>query len=142
MAAFALGALLASSNVIAAEENGTLRVEILGAAPSTGQILGSLFNSEASYMTAPYAESSAPVDQSGNAALIFNDVPPGAYAVSIVYDEDNVGELDTGFFGIPSEAFGFSNDAKASFGPPPYAEARFIVSEDARAIRINLDEAE
>jgi len=128
--------------VSAASDAIELTVEVHGGIANRGQILASLFNSEETYMSEPFAETSAPVDGSGGAVLNFQNIPPGEYALSIVYDEDGDGELDTGFLGIPQEAFGFSNDAKARFGPPPYEEARFSVSEQNRTISINLDAAE
>ena len=34
-------------------------------------------------------------------------------------------KLDTNFFGIPKEQFGFSNNAKGRFGPPSFESASF-----------------
>jgi uncharacterized protein (DUF2141 family) len=35
------------------------------------------------------------------------------------------GKLDTGLLGIPTEGYGFSNDAKALFSAPSFADASF-----------------
>ena len=35
------------------------------------------------------------------------------------------GKLDTNWLGIPKEGYGFSNDAKGSFGAPPFSAAGF-----------------
>ncbi len=126
----------------AANDAFVLNVEVHGGIADRGQILASLFNFEETYMSEPFADTSAPVDSTGRASLNFPNLPPGEYALSVIYDEDGDGELDTGFLGIPQEAFGFSNDAKARFGPPPYEEARFSVSEQNTNISINLDAAE
>ncbi len=133
---------LVAQSASAASDNVVLTVEVYGGTANTGQILASLFNSEENYMSEPFAETTAPVDQAGQATLSFQAVLPGEYALSIVYDEDGDGELDTGFLGMPQESFGFSNDAKARFGPPPYEEVSFSVSAASNTISINLDFAE
>ena len=52
--------------------------------------------------------------------------PPGTYAVKLHIDENENGELDTNFLGIPKEQFGFSNNAKA-LGIPKFEAASFVV---------------
>ena len=44
-----------------------------------------------------------------------------------------------GFFGIPTEDYGFSNNAKASFGPPDYQDAKFLFNRKALTIEISVD---
>ena len=41
------------------------------------------------------------------------------------HDENSNGKLDRNFVGMPKEGVGASNDAKGSFGPPKFADARF-----------------
>lgn len=53
------------------------------------------------------------------------DVPPGRYAIGVMHDEDDDGEFDTGFLGIPSEGYGFSRDARGTLGPPSFDSAAF-----------------
>jgi uncharacterized protein (DUF2141 family) len=38
--------------------------------------------------------------------------------------------MDFNVLGIPTEAFGFSNNASGSFGPPKFEAARFTVKGD------------
>tara|TARA_B100000676_G_scaffold293923_1_gene331280 strand:+ start:573 stop:977 length:405 start_codon:yes stop_codon:yes gene_type:complete len=38
------------------------------------------------------------------------DIPPGTYAVKLHIDENENGELDTNFLGIPKEQYGISNN--------------------------------
>jgi uncharacterized protein (DUF2141 family) len=40
--------------------------------------------------------------------------------------------------GIPTEAYGFSNDATGNFGPPTFEKAKFSVGKDATKVTINL----
>jgi uncharacterized protein (DUF2141 family) len=61
--------------------------------------------------------------------VVFENLQPGNYAVSVFHDENENEKLDAGFMGIPLEPYGFSNDAKGTFGPPSFEKA--MVSIDA-----------
>ena len=54
------------------------------------------------------------------------EIAPGTYAIGAYVDENENEKLDTNFFGIPKEQFGFSNNAKA-FGIPKFEAASFII---------------
>ena len=60
----------------------------------------------------------------------FKDLPEGEYAVSLFVDENSNGKMDANAIGIPTESFGFSNNAFGNFGPPTFAQAKFIVGKD------------
>jgi uncharacterized protein (DUF2141 family) len=63
--------------------------------------------------------------------VVLEDIPPGEYAVSLYHDENDNGKLDTGLFGIPTEKYGFSNNAKGQYGPPSYEDCKFRVDGDS-----------
>ncbi|MBK8497596.1 MAG: DUF2141 domain-containing protein [Flavobacteriales bacterium] len=66
------------------------------------------------------------------------DLVPGVYAIKIFHDVNNNGELDTNWLGIPTEPYGFSNDAMGTFGPPAFKDASFVVGEGRSTIRIKM----
>jgi uncharacterized protein (DUF2141 family) len=39
--------------------------------------------------------------------------------------------MDNNFFGIPKEQYGFSNNARALFGPPNFEDASFVLNGTA-----------
>ena len=57
----------------------------------------------------------------------------------LYHDENGNGEFDTNLFGFPLENYGFSNNARAIFGPPAYDKAAFRLAEDEQehVIRLN-----
>lgn len=55
----------------------------------------------------------------------FEDIPPGTYAIAVVHDENMNGELDVNWLGVPSEGYGFSNDATGILGAPSFTAASF-----------------
>ena len=72
-------------------------------------------------------------------AFSFENLPPGSYALAVYHDENGDGKLDTNFLGIPTERYGFSNDARSMmFFPPSFAAARFVVPTVGTAISLRL----
>ncbi len=65
-------------------------------------------------------------------------LPYGEYAIKVYHDENSNNELDTMMFGIPSEDYGFSNDARGSVGPPEYKDALLILDSPKKEITINV----
>lgn len=74
--------------------------------------------------------------ENGRAHWTVEAVPFGTYAVRLYHDENDNGELDTNVFGVPREAYGFSNNARGRFGPPNFEEAAFTVESDSLSLTI------
>jgi uncharacterized protein (DUF2141 family) len=68
----------------------------------------------------------------------FEDVPSGTYALVVLHDENMNGKLDTNWLGIPKEGYGFSNNAKASFGRPSFSAASFLYNGKGLDLMIAL----
>lgn len=68
----------------------------------------------------------------------FENIPSGTYALVVVHDENMNGKLDTRWPGIPTEGYGFSNDAKASFSAPPFSAASFTYDGQTLDLTIRL----
>ncbi|MEW6561871.1 MAG: DUF2141 domain-containing protein [Pseudomonadota bacterium] len=59
----------------------------------------------------------------------FRGIKPGRYAVAVYADLNGNHELDSNFVGMPTEPYGFSRDARSSFGVPSFEQAAFEVGE-------------
>jgi len=59
------------------------------------------------------------------------ELPPGTYAIGIFHDVNPNNTMDNNFFGIPKEQYGFSNNARALFGPPNFEDASFLLNGTA-----------
>ena len=53
-------------------------------------------------------------------------------------DENDNGKLDANAIGMPIEPYAFSNDASGSFGPPSFAQAKFVVGKEKTTHVITL----
>jgi uncharacterized protein (DUF2141 family) len=101
-----------------------------------GQILAALYD-EAGWGRTSVAVASAPV--TGSTATLRLAAPAaGRYGVRLFHDVDGDGKLGANMFGIPTEPFGFSNDAPAQFGPPAFAAAAFDIGAAGAAQTIAL----
>ena len=105
---------------------GTVEVTVKGVASDEGQVLVALFLDDRGWPddeTAAFGAEVLPIRE-GGAQVTFEDVPAGPFALSVFHDKDKDRELDSGLFGIPTEDYGFSRDARDAFGPPGFDEAR------------------
>ncbi len=66
----------------------------------------------------------------GRSEAVIEAVPVGTWAISVIHDEDDNGELRTNFIGIPREGVGSSNDPAPRMGPPRWADAKFDLDAD------------
>lgn len=109
-----------------------ITVTITGLRSEKGTLYLSLYNSAEGYPKNPSAAfrlSSAPISN-GRGVFVLDDIPRGVYAIACYHDENNNGKLDTNFFGIPVEGTGASNNARSSWGPPKFRDAKFAVDGD------------
>ncbi|MGC6485050.1 MAG: DUF2141 domain-containing protein [Candidatus Puniceispirillales bacterium] len=70
--------------------------------------------------------------------LVFAGLDPGTYSLALFHDENSNGELDTVFFGIPTEGHGFSNNASAPFGPPDFNATAFEMTGEDQHMTVDL----
>lgn len=124
-------------------EGTSIKVHVTGLNSDKGVMRIALFNNAAAYTadkgTAEQSFKKAIGDIKNNQCdYVFTDVPNGDYAIKAYHDEDNSGKFYTGMFGIPKVQYGFSNNAKAMFGPPSFAKAQFPVTGKDVAIDMKL----
>ena len=60
----------------------------------------------------------------------FDNLPEGEYALAIYQDENKNKILDKNILGIPTEIYGFSNNARRTFSAPSFQEAKFKLNKD------------
>ena len=80
----------------------------------------------------------AEVNEVGEVLATFKDLSFGTYGLSLYHDVNGNGELDTNFMGIPKEPYGFSNNARGTFGPPKYTAAQFEYTKSGQQVTIKI----
>ena len=116
-----------------------IHVKILGIRNSTGAVACALFESPAGFPT-EFLHSATNIMmikiKDTQARCDFEDIPPGRYALAVIHDENMNGKLDTSPRGVPTEGYGFSNDAKAFLSAPSFRAASF--SYDGRNVDLTI----
>ncbi len=131
-----LGAALSSGAAALAQEPVTITLTVTGIAETRGDIGVALFAAD-SWSGQPVATASAAADAS-EVSVELSAPGPGRYAIRLFHDVDGDGALNTNLMGIPTEPFGFSNNAPARFGPPSVEDAGFDVPASGVSHTISL----
>ncbi len=100
----------------------TLTVEFEQLRNSNGKLLLEL-NNENEEVVKGFSEEIS----DNKCVIIIKDLEPGKYAFKYFHDENNDEEINTNFMGIPKEGYGFSNNAKGTFGPPSFEKMLFEI---------------
>ena len=125
-----LGMMVATLSVLASD-GGKLTVVVKNVQSTDGIIQVSLFDAEANWLKKGEMKK-VTIDDKEMVIVEFENVPDGTYAVSVIHDVNSNGDLDANFMGIPSEPYGFSNDARGMFGPADFDESKFEVKGDKK----------
>jgi uncharacterized protein (DUF2141 family) len=106
-----------------------------------GSLYVGVYKSEADFMKEEKAclKKIIPVATAGNLDLDVSELGPGTYAISCFHDVNDNGKLDTNLLGIPSEPYGFSNNARPKFRAPNWSETKFEVKTGGSRISIRLE---
>jgi uncharacterized protein (DUF2141 family) len=108
-----------------------LRVTVSGGPATPATLYVALFDSaEAMAADKPLAAQTLPM-RDGTAQLLFIGLAPGRYALKSFADENGNGKLDTNMVGVPTERYGFSNDATGRMGPPAFDAAAVVLDTDS-----------
>ncbi|MDP6433747.1 MAG: DUF2141 domain-containing protein, partial [Candidatus Scalindua sp.] len=72
--------------------------------------------------------------------FVFDTLPPGVYAVSVIHDENGNRTLERSGMGAPREGVGFSNEQKFSFYMPRFDKSKFpLALGDTKEIIIEMN---
>ncbi|MEX0284953.1 MAG: DUF2141 domain-containing protein [Paracoccaceae bacterium] len=127
--------LCAATNAMAAD----LTVRISGITSTAGEIFVALHDGAEGFpRDRKMVEGKRSVADPAGVTVVFTGLAAGDYAIAAFYDEDGDGELSTNLVGMPQEPFGFSQDARGSFGPPKFADAAVTVGAAGASTSITL----
>jgi uncharacterized protein (DUF2141 family) len=111
-----------------AQAQAKLEVTVKNIKESKGTIRVGLFTSEKDFLKT--AALGKVVKATGKElTVVFENLKPGDYAVSVIHDENENGELDSNAMGIPKEGFAFGNNAMGMFGPPSFEKAKITMQK-------------
>jgi uncharacterized protein (DUF2141 family) len=74
----------------------------------------------------------------GTRNAVFMQLPPGQYAIIVFHDENDNGRLDENAWGVPTEGYGFSNNAQGILGAPSFDAAKITLDGTKRSVAVSL----
>jgi uncharacterized protein (DUF2141 family) len=125
-----------------AENDSEVRIELAGLQSVSGKIFIAVYNEKKSWLgDDAFTSKEVVIDDAREDELVATSItlPPGEYAMTVFYDANDNGELDTNFIGIPNEPIALSNNARAKFGPPKYDDAKFTLGSENLVQQIRME---
>jgi uncharacterized protein (DUF2141 family) len=108
----------------AASATTELTITVTGLKPKGTLRLG-LFASQADYEAGRSISGAQPNVTADSVTFVLSDLAPGTYAIKFYHDVNDNKKMDSNPFGMPTEPYGFSNNAKGNFGPARWDKAAF-----------------
>ena len=128
--------LLTSVGLRAAAED--LTVEVRHVAPNGGPVMVALYDKSEDFPSPQKGLTGQVIDaQADSAVATFHGLAAGRYAVAVYQDLNRNGKFDKNFLGLPTEPYGFSKNARGSFGPPTFEAAAVDIPATSRVV-VNL----
>jgi len=117
----------------------SLTVRLIGLETADAAVAVAIYDSAQSFdaRTNPVASARLTVVD-GSATWRLFDLDPGIYAIAAYHDRNDNGELDRSALGLPSEPYGFSNDARGRLGPPRFQAAAVVLQSRRTELEIPL----
>jgi uncharacterized protein (DUF2141 family) len=114
-----------------------LQVTVTNIKGHKGDIIVGIFDSDENFLKKPIDGKLA--KPSGDSiTVIFENLKPGKYAVSVLHDANKNKDLDKNKLGIPKEGFGFSNNVLGAMGPPSFERAQIDLAPDQKDLDIGI----
>jgi uncharacterized protein (DUF2141 family) len=109
--------------------NSRLSVAVERVKADRGPVFCDLFNSEEGFPgPSPIVSGSIRLAASAQPmSCVFEKLPTGRYAVSVIQDENDNGQLDMSVFGAPTEGYGASNNILPPTSAPRFADSSIDV---------------
>ena len=122
----------------ATAQSAELAVNVTGIEMARGEICCALYPPDKEFLQASSAIAGQWLEaKSGGVQCRFTGIESGAYAVAVFQDYNSNKNNDTNLFGIPTEPWGVSNNARPMFRAPTFEEAQVSVA-DGKPLEISV----
>ena len=111
-------------------QSASITVTIKDIKDNKGSILVGIYTSKGEFLKTPSIRKAVKVTGS-EVTVVFDNLPRGEYAVSIIHDENDNKEFDRNKFGFPKEGYCFGNNALGRLGPPTYDQVKIKLTGES-----------
>ena len=114
-------------------------VTIDGVHNNQGNVFVGLYAGPAKFLQGNQNDAQRKVRAStGPMTVVFDNLPPGTYAVGAFHDENANDHLDTNMLGLPVEGYALSNNVRAVMAKPTFQQAAFTVGEQGANVALHI----
>ena len=121
-------------SVQTAPKKSTLTVEIRGIKKSVGKIFVAVYRKKDDYPAASGRYKYSIVDAKAGSTTANIELPNDTYAVAVFHDANDNTVMDKNMFGVPTEIYGFGNNARGTFSAPSFEEAAIELKQDKKIV--------
>jgi uncharacterized protein (DUF2141 family) len=114
-----------------------LQVTVTNIKGQKGNIIVGIFDSNENFLKKPL-DGRMEKASGDSITVVFENLKPGKYAVSVLHDANKNKDLDKNKLGIPKEGFGFSNNVIGAMGPPSFERALIDLTPDQKDLDIGI----
>jgi uncharacterized protein (DUF2141 family) len=133
------GAEPGGSQVNRTAANSSAILKVSGVLPGQGPVRVAVFSEGSDFPNHEKAATTLTLPSNANLTEgSLDDLPSGKFALAVYQDLNNDGKLNRSNFGIPKEPYGFSNNARGQFGPPPFQAAMLEAGQPSTTIALAL----
>ena len=135
VASIVAGSMFAAANAHAAR----IIVTVSGMKSATGGVYVGLYATPSKFLNGTQVDAMRKVRAStGPVTVVFDNLPPGTYAVGAYLDANNNDHLDTDFVGLPTEGYALSNGVRAVMSKPTFHQAAFTVGAEDKPVALHI----
>jgi uncharacterized protein (DUF2141 family) len=125
--------------VPADESTQTVSIHVSGLKSQSSNLYVAVFDSEEGFPKPEHSSTTTTIPVSAESVEFSLSLPDSSTTgIAIFQDLNGDGKLTKNGFGLPIEPYGFSNNARSTFGPPSFSQAAFKVSEKTTSIEISV----
>ncbi|WP_200836810.1 DUF2141 domain-containing protein [Rubripirellula obstinata] len=123
-----------------ASEPASASIVVDGASSDVGVLRIAIYDAAEGFNDLDYAVRKAklPIQDGQSMTRIPVAILADSFAIAVFHDENENGSLDRNAFGIPTECYGFSNNARGLTGPPSFTDAKIDRPEPGQSIKISI----
>ena len=114
-----------------------LQVTITNIKGHKGNIIIGIYDSDENFLKKPL-DGRMTKASGDSVTVVFENLKPGKYAVSVLHDANKNKDLDKNKLGIPKEGYGFSNNVMGAMGPPSFERAQIDLTSDQKDLDIGI----
>lgn len=117
-----------------APKKSTLTVEVRGIKKSVGKIFVAVFRKKDDFPSYAGRFKYSIVEAKVGNTTANIELPNDTYAVAVFHDANDNTVLDKNMFGVPTEIYGFGNNARGTFSAPSFDEAAIELKQDKKIV--------